>query len=134
MIEKIELHRKHSDPDNIFSRASFLTNNCYVSKILCSFQIAMGYSPSILGFPRMQVRDDIMKYHIRLTATSALHKLMKTRKPNTLSKTMLKPGRKFTSSLKARVIKNRFVGKKQKWSGQKNISLDAEGILLDEKL
>lgn len=92
ILERIERHDHVSDPGDIVARASFLTNICHGSKILNSFQMAMGYTPSILGIPRQHVPQELMDAHVHLTATRAIHKLIRKRRSNTVRRELLKPG------------------------------------------
>lgn len=95
IIELLENHDKDSDPEDLVARASFLTNICHGSKVLSSFQLAMGYSPSILGIPRIQVPEELeelFKAHISLTANRAIQKLMKHRKSRLLNQSILTTG------------------------------------------
>lgn len=94
MLEKLDNHDKISDPDDIVARAPFLTNIFHGSKLLRSFQMAMGYTPSILGLPRTQVSQELLSAHVKLTATRALNKLLRSKLSKTVSRSLLKPGTK----------------------------------------
>lgn len=92
IIERLENHYKEAKPEDLVARASFLTNTCHGSKVLSSFQLAMGYSPSILGIPRVQVPEKPFQAHISLTAYRALQRMMKNRESKLLDQTILTPG------------------------------------------
>ncbi len=89
IIARISAERCSSKTESIIARSCFLSNLFSGSKLLSSFQLARGYSPSILGIPTSTIPQDLLEAYKSQTATRALHKLLHTRAPNTVPTNML---------------------------------------------
>ena len=75
ILSKIEIENRTASARLQISRASFLTNLFHGNSILSSFQLAGGYSPSILGLPSRVVPVELLKAQIELATNRALQKL-----------------------------------------------------------
>lgn len=89
ILEKISSERCSFKNESIIARACFISNLFSGSKLLSSFQLARGYSPSILGVPSSIVPTVLLEAHKAQTATRALHKLLHSRSPNTVPANLL---------------------------------------------
>lgn len=92
ILERIESENTNADKETILSRAVLLSNMFSGSKILSSFELARGYSPSLLGIPQTIVKPELLEAHKEQIAIRALEKLLKSRKPNTVPQHVLSPG------------------------------------------
>lgn len=63
------------------------------SKLLSSFELARGYSPSVLGIQPRMVSADLFQSAREQAATRAIQKLLKGRAPSTVPPSALPPGR-----------------------------------------
>ena len=92
ILSKLENEPSSAAPEALIIRANFLSNLFSGSKVLSSFQLARGYSPSLLGLPRTLVTPDLLDAHREQVALRALQRLLKARKPNTVPTHVLQPG------------------------------------------
>lgn len=76
----------------LVSRASFLSNLFVGSNTLSAFQLARGYTPSVLGLPPTIVTQDILDAHCEQVALRAIQKLLRSRNNHTIPANILKPG------------------------------------------
>lgn len=76
----------------LVSRAPFLSNLFTGSSMLSSFQLARGYSPSILGLPPTRVTQELLDAHYEQTALRAIQKLMHARDNNVIPSRLLPTG------------------------------------------
>lgn len=91
ILEKISKADPTATPSLIISRTSFLANLFHGWKKLSAFQLAKGYSPSVLGVPRSIVTAELLEAHIQTEATRTIHKVMTSRIPSYVEKDALKP-------------------------------------------
>lgn len=82
----------HQMTDVIIARALFLTNCIRGSKGLGSFNIVRGYRPSVSGIPAPMVTQEMTYAYISHEATSALNRMLVSRKPNELTESVIPPG------------------------------------------
>ena len=73
-------------PDEILSRAVFLSNVLYGQKKMSPFELARGYRPVIGDLHQKPVESSIAKAHHEQIARRALHRLLASKNPSTLSK------------------------------------------------
>ena len=66
------------------SRAVYLSNILYGSKTLSSFEMACGYTPSVVGLPQAKLSAEIITEHNEQVARRALRLLDKSRSPQVL--------------------------------------------------
>ncbi|PXF40003.1 hypothetical protein BWQ96_10281 [Gracilariopsis chorda] len=76
----------------IVARMSFLCTLFHVNSTLSSFQLARGYSTSLLGIPATRVPEEILHAHKRTTATRALQKLLKAQNNHLVPPHFVRPG------------------------------------------
>lgn len=93
IMERLSKHDKTSEVDEVVARASLFTNLIKGSNVLSSFQLAKGYSPSILGMPRKFVPQELLDAHVEITAARAIHKVLKGKAPRVEQRNALTPGR-----------------------------------------
>lgn len=92
VLEKLSKERTNDTPATLVSRASMITNLLHGSSTLSSFQLARGFTPSILGMPKSKVSQEMLDAHIELTATRALQRLLRNRAPSRLPPSALTQG------------------------------------------
>lgn len=74
-------------PDELLSRATYLSNILYGSKLLSSFELARGYTPSISGLPASNLTEQLVEAHHEQAARRALHIFEKSKVPRPLQAT-----------------------------------------------
>lgn len=92
VVGKLQRADPKATPSNIIARASFVTNLLRGSRIMSSFQLARGYSPSVHGIPRRIMPQSLLDAHIEREATRALERVRKFNAPNTLSLSSMSTG------------------------------------------
>lgn len=60
IIKLLQKADAKATPDVIFTSSSFITNLTRGSKLMNSFQMAQGYSPSVFGIPIENVSQDLL--------------------------------------------------------------------------
>lgn len=75
----------------VVARAALLSNTFSGSRILSSFELVRGYSPSIASIPDKIISQDLLDAHREQVAIRALQRLLKSRAHNLPSVTMLQP-------------------------------------------
>lgn len=93
VMERLSNHYKTSDVDEVVARASLFTNLIIGSNILSSFQLAKGYSPSILGMSRNFVPQELLDAYVEINAARAIQKILKGRTARVEQRSALTPGR-----------------------------------------
>jgi len=68
--------------EELLSRATYLSNILYGSKMLSSFELVRGYTPQLAGLPQCQVSTDLMAAHEEQVARRALRLVDKGRQPH----------------------------------------------------
>lgn len=68
----------------VLSLATFLINLLCGSETLSSFEVAMGYTPSLAGLPQQNVAGELPGAHQQQDACRALQKLKNSRSPRLL--------------------------------------------------
>lgn len=89
-MERITKADPDSDVSTLIRKACFLSNCLHGSRILSSFELARGYTPSIVGNPAQKIPAEILHDHKRQTARRALHKLLRARNNKILTKNDVK--------------------------------------------
>ena len=92
ILSRIARENTCSPPQTLVARASFLTNLFHGNSTLSSFQLARGYSPSLLGVPAAVVPPDVLAAHKHTVASRALQKVLKSHNNSTHSHQTLKKG------------------------------------------
>lgn len=92
IFDRISHEQTTASPQTLVARASFLCNIFHGSSILSSFQLARGYSPSLLGIPHSHVPPDLLNAHKSMTDTRALQKLMRSHDNHLVPFSALKSG------------------------------------------
>lgn len=68
-----------SNVNILLARACFLSNCMYGSKLMSAFELAKGYTPSVMGNPSKLIPHDVLEAHKQQTATRALNRLLRGR-------------------------------------------------------
>lgn len=92
IIRRLDTDITTANSDTIVSRATFLSNMFSGSRLMSSFELVRGYSPSILGLPRTDVTQDLLNAHKEQVATRALQRLLHSRLPDSPTPEMFAPG------------------------------------------
>lgn len=79
-----------ASPAKIVDRALFLTSIFKESRILSTFELARGYLPSVAGILPAMVPYQLLGAHVKMAATRAVHKTLKTKTESILSLVTLK--------------------------------------------
>lgn len=79
ILEKLQHDRTDAEAATILSRATFMSNMFAGSHILSAFELARGFSPSVLGIPARIVTSELLQAHKDQQATRALQRLMRSR-------------------------------------------------------
>lgn len=95
VLSKIAKEKTDAHPQTLTARASLLTNLIHGSGVLSAFELAKGYTPSILGIPARHIPEDVMKAHVEISANRALQKVLKSRVPRVVPPSMLHTGREI---------------------------------------
>ena len=90
IIGKLDSDITDADAETVVARAEFLSTLFSGSRKLSSFQLAKGYSPSILGIPSSRVTPELLNAHKEQAATRALQTLLNSRNNGTLPSQILK--------------------------------------------
>ena len=92
IIRKLDNEITTADAKKIVARAVFLSNMFSGSSKMSSFELAKGYTPSIIGIPSSRVTPELLQAHREQAATRALQKLLHTKNPSVLQSSILQPG------------------------------------------
>lgn len=92
IIRRLDADVTTADARTIVNRATFLWNLFSGSRLLSSFELVRGYSPSVLGLPKTEVSDQLFQVHTEQTSTRALQRLVKSRAHETPPLHIFKPG------------------------------------------
>ena len=92
IIRRLDADVTTADARTIVHRATFLSNLFSGSRLLSSFELVRGYSPSVLGLPKTEVSEQLFQAHIEQTSTRALQRLIKSRVHETPPPHIFKPG------------------------------------------
>ena len=92
ILSRLSKEHSISSPHTLVARASFLTNMFHGNATLSSFQLARGYSPSILGMPSNDVSQELLDAHIESVAIRAIQKVLRSKVPNVPPYTSFKAG------------------------------------------
>lgn len=95
ILSRITKETTRASSNTLVARASFLTNMFHGNSILSSFQLARGYSPSILGIPNSRVTTEILNAYKRTSANRAIHRLLKSHDNHLIHPSSLPPGTKI---------------------------------------
>lgn len=84
ILQRLQLYKSSSVDATIIARATFFSNAFSGSKTLSSFELALGYTPSILGLPFAVVSPEIMDAYKDQSSTHALQRLISSCTPSTI--------------------------------------------------
>lgn len=91
IIQRLDKDISTMSSDAIVARATFLSNMFSGSRLMSSFELARGYSPSILGLPRTDVSQELLDAHKEQVATRALQRLLRSRSHESPIPDMFRP-------------------------------------------
>lgn len=92
ILERLVQADEDSSPEVLVAKACFLSNCLHGTKVLSSFELARGYTPSIVGNPSRKVPSEILDVHKRQSAIRALNQLMRSRHTKLLTKMDINTG------------------------------------------
>lgn len=92
IVERLQKADGKAKAETIVARASFVTNLIRGSKVMSSYQLARGYSPSVLGIPSQVVSQDILDAYVERESTRALEKIMRAKDNTTIEPEQLATG------------------------------------------
>lgn len=92
LLSRLTKENSTASPRTLVARASFLTNMFHGSAMLSAFQLAKGYSPSVLGMPSRDVSQELLDAHIEAVSIRAVQKVMRCKAPSVQPHTSFKPG------------------------------------------
>lgn len=92
VLERLQKADTKATPELLIARTSFITNLLRGSKVMSAFQLARGFTPSILGIPRQIVSQELLDVHVERESLRALEKIMRSKTPGVLDKDQLAPG------------------------------------------
>ena len=92
IIRRLDTDISTADAYLIAKRATFLSKMFSGSRLLSSFELVRGYSPSVLGLPSSEITEELLQAHKQQVATRALQRLMGSRAPATPAPEMFAPG------------------------------------------
>lgn len=90
LLEKLDKADKGGDAEVLVAKACFFANSLYGSKILSAFELARGYTPSVVGNPSRRVPTEILEAHTQQMAVRALNKLLRSKNTNLLNQSDIK--------------------------------------------
>lgn len=91
IMEKLQRADKNATPETSIARTSFLSNLTKGYKCISSFQMAKGFSPSILGIPMEVLSNETIKSHIDKESIRAIERIMKSNTPKTTDPALMVP-------------------------------------------
>lgn len=116
IIRRLDDDITTANSDAIVARATFLSNIFSGSRLMSSFELARGYSPSILGLPRTDVTQELLHAHQEQVATRALQILLHSRLPYSPTPDIFSPNdnvwvfyNNSKQNVKAEWIKAKFI-------------------------
>lgn len=80
IVERLANSDEQSDVELLVSKAAFLSNCLYGSKVMSAFELAKGYATSIVGNPSRKIPAEILNAHKQQAAILALNRLLKGRR------------------------------------------------------
>lgn len=92
ILAKLNDENTAATPETLISRTAFLSNMFSGNKLLSSFELVRGYSPSVLGIPRTLVTNALLQAHREQIATRTIQRLMSSRAPHVVRPDMFNPG------------------------------------------
>lgn len=92
ILERLQLDKCSANDSTILARATFLSNIFSGSRLLSSFELVRGYTPSVLGLPKSSVTPELLEAYKEQVATRALQRLLSVRAPSTIPPADLEPG------------------------------------------
>lgn len=92
IIHRLDCEVTNANAETIIARAVFLSNLFSGSRKLSSFQLAKGYTPSLLGVPNSRISIELLEAHKEQAATRALQTLLNSKNPTHLQRDILKSG------------------------------------------
>lgn len=91
IIHRLDKDISTTSSENLLARPTFLSNMFSGSRLLSSFELTRGYSPSILGLQRNDISQELLDAHKEKVATRALQRLLRSRSHESPTPDMLKP-------------------------------------------
>lgn len=92
ILGKLTDESNQTPPEVLISRTAFLSNLFSGNRLLSSFELVRGYSPSFVGTPARCVSEDLLQAHREQVATRTLQRLLHSRAPDVVRKDMFHPG------------------------------------------
>ena len=92
ILRKLDGENSDASDHTLLARATFFSDMFSGTKILSSFQLARGYSPSILRIPTTRVTKELLDRHKAAMATRALQKAIRSRSVNAPEPRFFSPG------------------------------------------
>ena len=78
ILSRLAKENTSASQSTLISRASFIANLFHSSAILSAFQLARGYTPSILGMPSCMVTPEVLEAHIESVAIRDIQKVVRS--------------------------------------------------------
>lgn len=91
ILYKMNNEKTNASVSTLVARASFMCNFFSGNRILSSFELVRGYSPSIIGIPARTIPPEILQAHREQAAIRALQRLFQSRSPSLAGAEMFSP-------------------------------------------
>lgn len=92
ILERLQSDNTAQDDSTILARATFLSNLFAGSSVLSSFELARGYTPSLIGQQQIYVTEELLEAHQQQAAVRALQRALRSRTPSSIPPRCIKPG------------------------------------------
>ena len=92
ILDRLHDEISNAAPTTLVEPAGFLANMFSGSRILSSFELVRGYSPSIVCIPGRMIPQDLFHAHREQAAVRALQRILTSHAPNSLQADMFQPG------------------------------------------
>lgn len=101
ILERLQHDNSTASDATLLARATLLSNVFSGSKLLSSFELAIGYAPAILSLPQSVVSSELLEAYRDQCATRALQRLLSSRVSSTVPPSALREGRKILNFYKS---------------------------------
>lgn len=92
ILARLSKEKTSASGATLIARASFMANLFHGSSTLSAFQLARGYSPSVIGIPSSVVPEYMLEAHIENVANRAVNTILRSRNHVTLRASQLPSG------------------------------------------
>lgn len=92
IINRLSKEITSATPSTLVARASFMANLFHGSSTLSAFQLARGYTPSIVGIPSTKVPEEMIQAHVENMANRAIQTILRSRLHETTRPSQLPAG------------------------------------------